>query len=59
MNLIGLMLAALGAFALSGAVFNWDFFMDSKKGARMSKFMGRNGARVFYGLIGLAILSRP
>jgi hypothetical protein len=48
---------AAGAFAICGAVFDWDFFMNSRKAALLVRFLGRNGARVFYGLLGAGIVT--
>jgi len=47
---------AAGVFAICGAAFDWDFFMNSRKAALFVRFLGRNGARVFYGLLGAVIV---
>jgi len=39
------------------SIANWDFFFESRKAQFIVKFMGRNGARIFYGLLGGAIFS--
>jgi len=49
-------LAAAGVFAIVGAAKDWDWFMNSRKAALWVRLFGRNGARVFYGVLGLAIL---
>lgn len=51
------LLAFIGAFALSGSVMNWNWFMESRKAAFFVKILGRNGTRILYGIIGLALLA--
>ncbi|GAB5491647.1 MAG: hypothetical protein Phog2KO_18620 [Phototrophicaceae bacterium] len=46
-----------GGFALAGAIFNWDWFMESGRGNFLVKLIGRNGTRIFYGVIGLFLLA--
>lgn len=50
--LIGLM----GAFSLAGAVMNWDWFMLGRKAQFFVKHLGRTGARVFYAVLGAALI---
>ena len=45
-----------GAFAMLGAVCDWDWFMNNRKARFFVKVFGRNGARVFYALLGLALI---
>jgi len=52
MNPIGLIFNAAGIFAICGAVFDWDFFMNSRKAWLFVTIFGRNGARVVYVLLG-------
>ena len=47
---------AIGLFALLGGVMNWDFFMNHRKTQIIIKMFGRNGARVFYGILGTGIM---
>ncbi len=56
MNPVGLVLIAGGAFALCGAGFNWDWFMDHPKARFFSGIFGRTGARLFYGLLGVGLV---
>lgn len=51
----GLFLVAVGLFPMAAAWFDWNFFMESRKARFMVRIMGRNGARGFYFLLGLAI----
>lgn len=56
MNPIALLLVAAGAFAMAGAIFNWDFFMNARKARFLVNLLSRTGARIFYGLLGLGLL---
>ncbi|OUO53893.1 hypothetical protein B5F77_04655 [Parabacteroides sp. An277] len=48
---------ALGLFSLVAAIWNIDWYFQTD-GARMFvRRMGRNGARVFYALLGLALVA--
>ena len=48
--------AAVGVFTICGAVFDWDFFMENRRARLFVWMFGRNGARVFYALLGSAFL---
>jgi hypothetical protein len=56
MDLGGLLFVAIGLFALSGAGFNWDWFMNHRKARLFSSIFGRSGARFFYGLLGVGLI---
>lgn len=56
MNPIGLFLVAAGIFSICGAVFDWNFFINSRKAQFFVSTFGRKGARIFYGILGLAIV---
>lgn len=45
-----------GIFALSGAIFNWDWFMNSRRARFFANIFGRNGARIFYALLGILLI---
>ena len=45
-----------GVFAICGAWFDWDFFMNHRKARVFVRLFGRNGTRLFYGVLGTAIL---
>ena len=49
--------ACIGCFSMVGAVANWNWFMNSPRAAFMVKILGRNGARVFYMLLGAALVA--
>lgn len=46
-----------GAFTIAGAALDWNLFMESRKAALWVRLFGRNGARVFYGVLGLALIA--
>ncbi|GAB6394845.1 MAG: immunity 17 family protein [Bacteroidales bacterium] len=46
-----------GAIALAAAVFNFDWYFQSRKASTAVRWFGRNGARIFYGLLGLALMA--
>lgn len=51
-----------GIFALAGltsaaaAIFNWDWFFDSRAASLVSNNAGRTRARLFYGLMGVILI---
>lgn len=49
---VGLIIIACGAFAICGAVFDWDWFMNNYKARPFVKMFGRNGTRIFYAVLG-------
>lgn len=55
MDPVGLIPAAGGVFAICGAVFDWSFFIDNYKARFLVSVIGRKGARIFYGCLGLFV----
>ncbi len=53
--LLTLFLLCGGLFSLAAAVLNWHWFYQHPKAALVTLLLGRMGARVFYGLLGLAL----
>ncbi len=51
----GLALVGIGAFSIAGAAGDWDFFMEHRKARLVAAIVGRDGARVFYGLLGTGL----
>ena len=49
---MGWVIAACGIFSICGAVFNWDWFMNNSRARFFVRLFGRNGARLFYGILG-------
>ena len=56
MNWLSILFILGGLFATAAAVFNWDWFMNARKARFMVKILTRNGTRIFYGLLGLALI---
>ena len=44
-----------GIFSLASAISDWEWFMTNYKAALFVRILGRNGARLFYALLGLAL----
>jgi small neutral amino acid transporter SnatA (MarC family) len=42
-----------GVFSVLASILNWDFFFESRKAQTFIKLFGRNGARIFYIILGL------
>jgi len=53
---MGIILVLAGVFTVVGAICNWDFFMNSFKSQFGVKLLGRNKARIFYGIVGTRII---
>ena len=47
--------AACGIFCIVCAAMDWDWFMNSRKARFMCNLLGRNGARIFYAILGAII----
>lgn len=45
-----------GVFSLLASCLNWDWFFTAQKAEYTVKSLGRTGARIFYGLLGLALI---
>jgi hypothetical protein len=45
-----------GLFSLAGAILDWEWFMSNHKAAVFVRILGRNGARLFYALLGLGLV---
>lgn len=48
---------ALGLFSLIAALFNLDWYFKTAGAAMFVHKLGRGGARVFYALLGLALIA--
>jgi len=53
-NQIWLLCFTLGAYLLAGAICDWDWFMESSEAREWVNILSHKGARIFYGLLGLA-----
>lgn len=45
-----------GVFSIISSIFNFDFYFESRKARFFVGVLGRNGARVFYGILGLLLI---
>lgn len=45
-----------GLFAMVSSILNFDWYFNSRKAATIVGWLGRTGARIFYGLLGLALI---
>lgn len=52
----GLLAILVGLFSLVCAVKDFEFFMGSRKARFFVNIFGRDGARVFYGLLGVVMM---
>lgn len=57
MIVMGLVFAAIGLFSLMGAVMNWDWYFNNRRARGVVAIFGRNGARIFYGILGVFIMA--
>lgn len=48
---------ALGLFSLVAAIFNFDWYFQTSGAATFIKLFGRQGARIFYALLGLGLIT--
>lgn len=56
MSVAGMVASGAGLFALLGSLLDWNVLLESRRAYLFVRVLGRNGARVFYGLLGLFIL---
>ncbi len=49
------LLIAAGLYVIIAAAFNWSWFMNHRKAARIIKLFGQKGARAFYLAVGLVL----
>jgi hypothetical protein len=54
-NWVGIILVAGGVFSITGAVLDWDWFLESRKARFFVTIFGRTGARIFYVLLGIVL----
>lgn len=47
-----IILMLVGALIIGAAVKDWDAFFESRKAARLVRLIGRQAARIFYGVLG-------
>jgi hypothetical protein len=54
--LVGYVVIAFGLFTVMAACCDWEFYMNHRKARIVIALMGRQGTRVFYGVIGSAMI---
>jgi hypothetical protein len=52
-----ILLIVVGLFSIVCAVLDFDWFFNSRKSQLFVKMFGRNGARIFYALLGIFIIA--
>ena len=55
MNASGIILVLIGLFSIVCSVFDFEWFMNHRKARFFVKIFTRNGARIFYAILGLVI----
>ncbi|MDH6306876.1 hypothetical protein M2459_003497 [Parabacteroides sp. PF5-5] len=45
-----------GLFSFVSSLLNFDWYFNSRKAATVVRLLGRGGARIFYGLLGLGLI---
>jgi hypothetical protein len=56
MSAANIFVGAAGLVTLLGALFDWDWFMEHRKARFFTEMLGRGGARVFYGVLGVVLV---
>ena len=56
MNGFGLLAVGLGVFWFCAAVFDWSWFWERGRQGWAADLLGRDVARVLYGLLGAAVI---
>ncbi len=53
---MNIFLICAGIFSIAGALFNWNWFMNNTRARGIVGLLGREGARIFYGVLGVFLL---
>ncbi len=56
MNFTGFILIGAGAFSVFCSIKDYDWFMEHRKARLLVKLLKRNGARIFYTLLGAGLI---
>ena len=56
-QLLAWILVGAGAFSICGGLFDWEWFMNSRRAQFWLKAFGRRGARIFYVVLGVVIVT--
>lgn len=54
--LIVVFIFVAGLFSLISSIKNWDWFFEHRKARLLAHVLGRMGARIFYGSLGLMLI---
>ncbi|QWX84602.1 immunity 17 family protein [Cellulophaga sp. HaHaR_3_176] len=54
--IFGLVFIASGLFSLIASIKDWNFFFGSIKARLLVSIVGRNGARILFGVLGFVII---
>jgi small neutral amino acid transporter SnatA (MarC family) len=57
MDPVWIVCVLVGIFSIAGAWFNWNWFMNNSRAQGIVELLGRQGARIFYGVFGALIAS--
>jgi len=57
MNPAGFILIAIGLFSFAGGLFNWSWFLNTRRARAAERTFGPAGARAFYMLLGIAVMA--
>jgi hypothetical protein len=53
---MGVVLVSSGLLSVFGGLIGWEWFLAHRKAAPIVALLGRSGARVFYVVIGVAVI---
>ena len=56
-NIVQLIFLTAGIVSFAASLFNWDWFFTTDNASFLVKRLGRNGARLTYGAIGLTFIA--
>lgn len=56
MNFAYLFFLIPGIFCICAAAYDWDWFFENSKARAFTMLFGRDGARLFYGILGVFIM---
>lgn len=55
-RICGLLVIIIGFFSVICSVGNFNWYFNNRKAQGMVRLFGRNGARVFYSIVGVIII---
>ncbi|MEG1616344.1 MAG: immunity 17 family protein [Bacteroidales bacterium] len=53
---VAILFICIGTFSWVASLFNWDWFFKSHNASIFLRWFGRQGARWFYGAIGIIVM---